>query len=489
MNANTFGALFRDALYQVLDDKVFRVLAVVVAGLVAATFVIGAREQGLVILFGLETLEYRTIFGFFNQPYPGMDGAGEMVVQGLQSILVDGLAGTFGIIFAVSATAFFVPRLLEKGAADTLFSKPVGRGMLLFSRYLAGLLFVGVLAIALVGGMHVGFLVSSGYSDPGFLWSIVTLVYVFGLVHGVSILIGVLTRSTVASILLTLVFMLFNSCVHAGWQFKDMALDPDSRASRITQADDDEAQPEEEEDEEPSAWIRAAYVALDTAHYVLPKTADAGRISRKLRRDLELAYAELHDREGGLLVRVPPDGWVRRAGLEALLGAGARWELPDGTASITLRAEPGPELSRMRAAKARRLALEARADVSGLQDQRGSVGDSTSSRIDWIESGPEGERAHRVHYFVGKDRLYSLEIEGTPQWREDKAADQIVQDFVKGMTFDQSTFSQNPETRFENLLGWTAPWRYNIFFSIGSSLAFLALVLALAWWRLSRIDF
>jgi ABC-type transport system involved in multi-copper enzyme maturation permease subunit len=489
VNANTFGALFRDALYQVLDDKVFRVLAVVVLGLVAATFVIGAREQGLVLLFGLETIEYRSIFAFFHQPYPGLDGAGQMVVAGLQSVIVDGLAGTLGVIFAVSATAFFVPRMLEKGAADTLFSKPVGRGMLLFSRYLAGLLFVGLLAVTLVGGMHVGFLVSSGYSDPGFLWAIATLVYVFGLVHGVSILIGVLTRSTVASILLTLVFMLFNSCVHTGWQFKDMALDPDSRRSRITSADAEEADPGSAAEEESSAWIRAAYAALDTAHFVLPKTADAQRISRKLRRDLQLAYAELHDRQGGLLVKAPPEGWERRAGGEALEVSGARWELPDGSASITLRAEPGPDLSRLRAAKARRQALEARADVRDLQDQRGSVGESTSSRIDWVETSADGERAHRVHYFAGQDRLYSLEIEGTLAWREDAAADEVVQRFVQGMTFDRSAFAGDPGTRYESLLGWDAPWRYNIVFSILSSLAFLAAVLALAWWRLSRIDF
>lgn len=489
MNGNTFAALFRDALYQVLDDKVFRVLAVVVLALVAATFLIGAREEGIVLLFGLETLTYRQIFGFFGQPFPGIEGAGEIVVQAIQSIIVDGLAGTFGIIFAVSATAFFVPRMLEKGAADTLFSKPVSRWMLLFSRYLAGLLFVGLLAVTLVGGMHVGFLASSGYSDPGFLWSVVTLVYVFGLVHGVSILIGVFTRSTVASILLTLVFMLFNSCVHTGWQLKDGMLDPEARENRLSMVDEDPSVDIQIPDEEPSAWVQAAYTGLDVAHVVLPKTGDAALISRKLRRDLELQYAELHDREGGLLLRAPPDGWERRAGGEALRGEGARWELPDGSASMRLGVEPGPDLSRMRAAKARRKELEARDDVSGIEDQRGSIGDSPSSRIDWIESGPEGERLHRIHYFAGQGCLYSLEIEGTRAWREDAAADEVVQRFVNGMTFDQSAFARNPTERYEHLLGWDSPWKHNIFFSIGSSLAFLVLVLGIAWWRLSRIDF
>ena len=490
MNSQTFTALFRDALYQVLDNKVFRVLAVVVVGMVAATFLIGAREDGLVILFGLERLEYKQIYGFFNIPYPGMEGAGEILVQGLQTVIVDGLAGTFGIIFAISATAFFVPRMLEKGAADTLFSKPVGRGMLLFSRYLAGLLFVAVLAVTLVGGMHLGFLVSSGYSDPGFLWSIVTLIYVFALLHGVSILVGVFTRSTVAAILLTLVFMMFNGCVHGGWQTKDFFLDPDARGGRLSGIDDEPGEPgAEDEPEEPSMWLTTAYGALDVAHYVLPKTGDASVISRKLRRDLQLSYAELWDPDGGLLVQGPPVGWERSAGLEALDGEGARWDLPDGRASIHLRREPGQDLSRMRAAKARRKALEARSDVRDISDERSRIAETASSRLDWIVDGPDGERAWRVHYFAGQGRLYALEIEGTRAWRDDEASDDVVQQFVRGLTFSESAFAANPGQRFENLLGWDAPLPYNIFFSLGSSLAFLGVVLALAWLRLSRIDF
>jgi ABC-type transport system involved in multi-copper enzyme maturation permease subunit len=493
LNSNTFGALFRDALYQVLDDKVFRVLAVIVLGLVAATFLIGAREDGLVILFGLEKIEYRQIFGFFDLPYAGNEGAGERVVQGLQSILVDGLAGTFGIIFAVAATAFFVPRMLEKGAADTLFSKPVGRTTLLLSRYVAGLLFVGALAITLVGGMHVGFLVSSGYSDAGFLWSIVTLVYVFGLVHGVSILIGVLTRSTVASILLTLMFMLLNGCVHTGWQLKEFFSDPGARGHEESNAEkeqdpsDGSAKPEDEED---SVWIRAAYAALEIGHLVLPKTGDASLIAQKLRRDVELSYAELFDAQGGLLVQAAPEGWERRrSGVEALEGEGARWELPDGSASVTLRVEPGPDLSRLRAAKALRQSLESRDDVKDVADERGNIDGTTTSRIDWTQTEAAGERSHRVSYFSGQGRLYRLETEGTPAWRADKVAEDKLQNFVEGLTFDESAFADNPHARYANLLDWDADWQHNIFFSIGSSLAFLAAVLGLAAWRLSRIDF
>src|SRR6185295_1368330 len=50
MNANTTKALFRDALFQVLDNKVFRILVDVVVLMVLPTFLIGAHDDSLVVL-------------------------------------------------------------------------------------------------------------------------------------------------------------------------------------------------------------------------------------------------------------------------------------------------------------------------------------------------------------------------------------------------------------------------------------------------------
>jgi hypothetical protein len=36
---------------------------------------------------------------------------------------------------------------------------------------------------------------------------------------------------------------------------------------------------------------------------------------------------------------------------------------------------------------------------------------------------------------------------------------------------------------------WGGPLKYNLWFSVGSSLAFLLIALGLGWWRLARIDF
>src|SRR5258706_5286091 len=212
MNKPIARALFLDAYYQVLDNKVFRLLAIVASLLVLPTFVLGASEQGLVILYGVKTVPWEDIGWLVG----GLRNHA-LIVQRYQDIVVGGLAGTIGILFAIAATAFFVPRMLEKGAADVVFSRPVSRHVLLLARYCAGVLFVAILSTALVLGMHIGLLLVSGTSDPAFLWSVATIVYVYTLVHSVSLLMGVLTRSSVAAILMTILFFSFNGCIHQSW--------------------------------------------------------------------------------------------------------------------------------------------------------------------------------------------------------------------------------------------------------------------------------
>ena len=91
--------------------------------------------------------------------------------------------------------------MIEKGAADVLFHKPLGRLTFYLSRYFAGLFFVGLLATLMAVGMYAGFLLVSGYHDPGILLAAPLLTYLFGLIYAVAMWVGVVTRSTVAAML------------------------------------------------------------------------------------------------------------------------------------------------------------------------------------------------------------------------------------------------------------------------------------------------
>src|SRR5262249_13653807 len=151
------------------------------------------REQGIVLLFGVRTWSY-------SDALPGLGSASASDPRGFAIELVlqlvfQVLAGDVGMILCLTATAFFVPRLLDKGAAELYFHKPVSRAALFLSRYFAGLLFVALIALVLVGGMFLGLWLVSGHFDPGILAAAFDLVYVFALIHAVSMLAGALTRS------------------------------------------------------------------------------------------------------------------------------------------------------------------------------------------------------------------------------------------------------------------------------------------------------
>ena len=215
MNRNIVRALVLDAFYQVLDNWVFRILTGLTLIPILLTFLVGFREEGIEILFGWKSWSYSDIFG--SGGLGAVHDPRGIAIETVLQLFFDWVAGWFGILLAITATAFFVPRLLEKGAADLYFHRPVSRSALFLSRYLAGLLFTAITAAVLVLGVFLGLVVSSGHVDPGVLLAAPTLVYVFAIIFPFTMLVGVVTRSTVASILLSGLFFVFNGCIQRAW--------------------------------------------------------------------------------------------------------------------------------------------------------------------------------------------------------------------------------------------------------------------------------
>jgi len=477
--SETNKALFKDALYQVLDNKVFRLLAILIVFLVLPTFLIAAKSDELVILFGWKTFDYESVLATFDIPLPeNAERYHATLIQNAQTLLVDQIGGTFGLVFAVAATAFFVPRMVEKGAADTIFSKPVSRGALLFSRYVAGLLFVAILTAVLVLGMHVGLLLNSGYSDPGFLWSIPVMVYKYAILHAFSLLIAVWTRSSVAAILTTLMFFAFNGCVHTGWQVKEGAQE---RLKLQLAAG------EPEEGDDPSALFDGFLVALDVLHYTLPKTTDAAVISKSLRAALAERRVEFKDPTSGLRLLKLPDGFTSSPVSENDLPVIARFSEGDPGAAITLKRWSYKDRKRRDALKE----LD-----SQLVDM--GIAEVTKDR-DWILEGqaevrrwtePRGERSieRETLFFNGAGYLFSLEYELPAGLKEGDARRSELRFFRHNLEQEGVT-DRDPDELFEGSARWGGELKYNLWFSIGSTLLFVALTLALAGWKLSRIDF
>jgi ABC-type transport system involved in multi-copper enzyme maturation permease subunit len=114
----------------------------------------------------------------------------------------------FAACLALISTASIFPDFLAGGAIDLYLSKPIGRWRLFLTKYLCGLLFVALqIAIFTVAS----FLVIGIRGDSwewGIFLALPIVVVFYSYLYCFCVLIGVVTRSTVASILLTLLFWL-----------------------------------------------------------------------------------------------------------------------------------------------------------------------------------------------------------------------------------------------------------------------------------------
>lgn len=507
MNLHMARALLTDAFYQVLDNRVFRILILGVLCLIALTFLVAFKEDGISFLFGWKFVGYAEFLRNFGMPMPQTKDVHVAAIQTLQTLFVDGLAGTVGLMFCIAATAFFVPRMMERGEADVLFSKPVSRFVLLFARYASGVVFVGLLAAVLVAGMHLGFLVSSGYSDPAFLWSVLTLVYVFALVHAFSTAVAVLTRNAIAPVLLSLVFFVFNGCIHQIWVVKEHSQERDRQKVEASDADPD-AKPST-----PSPIVAVLTTVLDGFHYVLPKTNDAEVITQQLRRAVGAPENVLLDRAGKLAVTREPEGFGRSpAELEVdLERAPATWisKRMDGgeAARITLsrrsrlldetdKSGNRKRQSANQAAAELLRATEKRVDLASKPQRERRPGKALGVEfVSWVEKGERGD-VERVRAFLPLESAM-FEIDASAASGElgsakGEALDLLtrVAEFTDGFKpAQESALFLEPEPWYAKVFGWSAPLKYNAAFSIASSLLFAALMLGIAQWRLSRIDF
>ena len=138
--------------------------------------------------------------------------------------------------------------MLEKGNIEILVSKPISRSMLLIYKYVGGLLYVFLLSVLLIGGSWLALSLRSGFWNPTYLYSIGVQTFYFAILYSVSVLFGVLWRSWIGSILMTiLAWILFTgSCsvygmIHSPMPVVDL----------------------------PQHWV----TLIDTVYYIFPKTS------------------------------------------------------------------------------------------------------------------------------------------------------------------------------------------------------------------------
>lgn len=146
--------------------------------------------------------------------------------------------GWLGLILALMSTASIVPDMVSAGSIELVLSKPIGRWRLLLTKYAGALGFVGFQVLVFTAA-SVGVIgVRGGVWLPGLLIAVPLVMGVFSMLYCVSVLVGLVTRSTLAALVMTALFWGFVtmlSTAYSGTEFfrEVNALNLESQSRRV----------------------------------------------------------------------------------------------------------------------------------------------------------------------------------------------------------------------------------------------------------------
>ncbi len=120
------------------------------------------------------------------------------------SIIIDWWLTWGVLILAIISTASIFPDFLSGGSVDLFIAKPISRLRLFLTKYFAGMLFAFLqLAIFSIGAFFIVGIRGKMW-EPRLFLAIPIVLCMFSYLYAIGVLLGVLTRSTIATLLLTI---------------------------------------------------------------------------------------------------------------------------------------------------------------------------------------------------------------------------------------------------------------------------------------------
>ncbi len=110
------------------------------------------------------------------------------------------------IILALISTAGIIPDLVSGGTIEPVLSKPIGRTRLFLTKFFTGLLFVTLQVTIFSIGCMLVMGIRAGAWEPKLLLAIPIVLAVFSYLYAFCAFVGLITRSTIAALLLTILF-------------------------------------------------------------------------------------------------------------------------------------------------------------------------------------------------------------------------------------------------------------------------------------------
>ncbi len=192
-------ALLVDAYRELCAKKLFWITMILSVLVVAAFAMVGINEKGLTFLW-------------FQIPADafGVTLTSETLPRGLlYRFMFANLAVPFwlswvAIVLGLISTAGMIPDLIQSGTIEAVLSRPIGRVRLLLTKFIGGLLFMAlqVAVFSLLAFLVIA--IRGGSLAWEVFLAVPIVVAMFSYLFAICVLLGMITRSTIAALLLTL---------------------------------------------------------------------------------------------------------------------------------------------------------------------------------------------------------------------------------------------------------------------------------------------
>ena len=150
--------------------------------------------------------------------------------------ILDKFVLSIGLAIAIVVTASIIPETFEPGSLNLLLSKPVSRWGLYLAKFIGGCVFIAICATYLFTGIWLWLGLALGVWEIAILLSILLYIIVFGIYFSVSAFIGLVFRSTILAIMVTLMFWSACFLVGTSYGFLDTKLQ-NARIVRLAESE------------------------------------------------------------------------------------------------------------------------------------------------------------------------------------------------------------------------------------------------------------
>jgi ABC-type transport system involved in multi-copper enzyme maturation permease subunit len=189
-------ALLVDAYRDLQSRKLFW-LTLFLSGLVALVFgAVGINDKGFTIFSKLIPSPFNTT----------LIPAGTFYKFMYTQLAIPFWLGFCATVLALVAVAGMYPEMISNGSIDLYLSRPIGRLRLFLTKYVFGLLFAAFQVLLFSTASYFVIGIRGGEWEPKIFLAVPLVTLLFSYLYCICVLVGILTKSALASVLITVLF-------------------------------------------------------------------------------------------------------------------------------------------------------------------------------------------------------------------------------------------------------------------------------------------